>query len=82
MDSQDNILEQEVKQEVIQDAEVPEVTNEEEAQPRKVYETKAEVLRRVQDIAHGEEAPQKDVHIIACRRRITCVKIQNRQIVT
>ena len=53
MDSQDNILEQEVKQEVIQEAEAPEVTNEAEAQPRKVYETKAEVLRRVQDIAHG-----------------------------
>ncbi|SEF39301.1 protein of unknown function [Xylanibacter ruminicola] len=60
MDSQDNILEQEVKQEVIQEAEAPEVTNEAEAQPRKVYETKAEVLRRVQDIAHGEETPQKE----------------------
>ena len=60
MDSQDNILEQEVKQEVSQEAEAPEVVNEEEAQPRKVYETKAEVLRRVQDIAHGDEAPQKD----------------------
>ncbi len=60
MDSQDNILEQEVKQEVSQEVEAPEVVNEEEAQPRKVYETKAEVLRRVQDIAHGEEAPQKE----------------------
>ena len=61
MDSQDNILEQEVKQEVSQEIEAPEVMNEEEeAQPRKVYETKAEVLRRVQDIAHGDEAPQKD----------------------
>ena len=60
MDSQENILEQEVKQEVIQE-ETPEVANENVAeQPRKVYETKAEVLRRVQDIAHGEEAPQKD----------------------
>ena len=29
-------------------------------QPRKVYETKAEVLRRVQDIAHGKETPQKE----------------------
>ena len=29
-------------------------------QPRKVYETKAEVLRRVQDIAHGEDIPQKE----------------------
>ena len=60
MDSQDKILEQEEKQEVSQEVETPEVVNEEEAQPRKVYETKAEVLRRVQDIAHGEEAPQKD----------------------
>ena len=60
MDSQDNILEQEVKQEVSQEAEAPEVVNGNEAQPRKVYETKAEVLRRVQDIAHGEEAPQKE----------------------
>ena len=31
-----------------------------EEQPRKVYETKAEVLARVQDIAHGDEAPQKE----------------------
>ena len=60
MDSQDSILEQEVKQEVSQEAEAPEVVNGNEAQPRKVYETKAEVLRRVQDIAHGEEAPQKE----------------------
>ena len=60
MDSQDIILEQEVKQEVSQEIEAPEVMNEEEVQPRKVYETKAEVLRRVQDIAHGDEAPQKD----------------------
>ncbi len=29
-------------------------------QPRKVYKTKAEVLRRVQVIAHGEEIPQKE----------------------
>ncbi len=60
MDSQENILEQEEKQEVIQEAAAPEVVNEEEAQPRKVYETKAEVLRRVQDIAHGDETPQKE----------------------
>ena len=60
MDSQDKTLEQEVKQEVSQEVEAPEVVNEEEVQPRKVYETKAEVLHRVQDIAHGEEAPQKE----------------------
>ena len=60
MDSQENILEQEEKQVVIQEAAAPEVVNEEEAQPRKVYETKAEVLRRMQDIAHGDESPQKE----------------------
>jgi len=32
----------------------------EEEQPRKVYETKAEILERVREIAHGDEAPQKD----------------------
>ena len=65
MDSQENILQQEETQEVIQEAAVPEVVNEEtvpvaEEQSRKVYETKAEVLKRVQDIAHGEEVPQKE----------------------
>lgn len=75
MDSQDNILQQEETKEVIQETAAPEVVNEEaaapevvneevastaEEQPRKVYETKAEVLKRLQDIAHGDEAPQKD----------------------
>ena len=94
MDSQDNILEQEVKEEVNQEVttpevETPEVTpvaeeeapaveevapaaeevalaSEEEApaaeeeQPRKVYETKKEVLDRIKEIAHGDEAPQKE----------------------
>ena len=70
MDSQDNILEQEVKEEVIQAAEVaPEVetpeaeeteTPAEEEQPQKVYETKKEVIDRIKDIAHGDEAPQKE----------------------
>ena len=58
MDSQDNILQQEETKEVIQEATAPEVVNEEE--PRKVYETKAEVLKRLQDIAHSDETPQKD----------------------
>ena len=35
MDSQDKILDQEVKQEVSQEVEAPEVVNEEEAQPRR-----------------------------------------------
>ena len=94
MDSQDNILEQEVKEEAIQETTVPEVetpevapvaeeealvteevapaaeevalTSEEEApaveeeQPRKVYETKKEVLDRIKEIAHGDENPQKE----------------------
>jgi len=91
MDSQDSILEQEVKEEVIQEAAAPEVETpaaeeqqvpvaeeqapqaeeqapvaeeeapvaEEEA-PRQVYETKTEVLDRIKEIAHGDEAPQKD----------------------
>ena len=58
MDSQDSILEQEVKEEVTQEATAPEVETQE--QPRKVYETKKEVLDRIKDIAHGEEAPQKE----------------------
>ena len=58
MDSQDNILEQEVKEEAIQDTNVPEVETPE--QPRKVYETKKEVLDRIKEIAHGDEAPQKE----------------------
>jgi len=62
MDSQEKTVEE------IQDVTAPEVVNEEESeevasqeeQPRKVYESKAEVLDRVKEIAHGDEAPQKD----------------------
>ena len=39
---------------------VEEGTPAEEEQPRKVYETKKEVLDRIKDIAHGDEAPQKE----------------------
>ena len=48
--------------EVSEDSEVPEVSEESAPQEeeRKVYETKKEVLDRVKEIAHGEEAPQKD----------------------
>ena len=73
MDSQDNILEQEVKEEVNQEMTAPEVETpevapaaEEEApvaeeeQPHKVYETKKEVLDRIKEIAHGDENPQKE----------------------
>ena len=76
MDSQETILEQGKQEEVIQVPEqnntevqevqetvAPEVETVETAQeetPRKVYETKQEVLDRVKEIAHGDEAPQKD----------------------
>ena len=39
---------------------VEEVAPAAEEEPRKVYETKAEVLKRLQDIAHSDETPQKD----------------------
>ena len=32
----------------------------EEEQPKKVYETKAEILERVREIAHGDETPKKE----------------------
>ena len=32
----------------------------EEEQPKKVYETKAEILERVREIAHGDESPKKE----------------------
>ena len=58
MDSQENILETGISEETVnQEATAPEVENVEE---RKVYETKKEVLDRVKEIAHGEDAPQKD----------------------
>ena len=76
MDSQETILEQGKQKEVIQvpeqnntaaeevqEATAPEVETVETAQeemPRKVYETKKEVLDRVKELAHGDEAPQKE----------------------
>ncbi|MBO4719763.1 MAG: DUF349 domain-containing protein [Prevotella sp.] len=76
MDSQDNILQEEVKEEVIQAAAAPEVETPEakepevpeeepvapaeEEQPQKVYETKKEVIDRIKDIAHGDEPLQKE----------------------
>jgi len=63
-------------EEVIQEAQTPEVVNEEaapaqeaaqesappaqEQQPQKVYQTKKEVLDRIKEIAHGDEALQKE----------------------
>ncbi|MBR2229086.1 MAG: DUF349 domain-containing protein [Prevotella sp.] len=53
---------EEVKSEVA--SQLVEETAEEEASqvetPRKVYETKAEILERIRDIAHGDESPQKE----------------------
>ncbi len=53
MDSQENALQEEQN--------VKEVAAESvEATERKQYENKKEVLERIREIAHGEEAPQKD----------------------
>ena len=70
MDSQENALEQGqnevIKEEVnAQAVETPtaesasQVETKEE-QPQKVYATKAEILERVREIAHGDETPQKE----------------------
>ena len=65
MDSQENALElgtnEVVNEEVVSQTveNEPQVETTEEL-PRVVYETKADVLRRLQDIAHGEETPQKE----------------------
>ena len=60
MDSQENIPvvgNEEVKvEDTVQETPVTEEVVEE----RKVYTTKKEVLDRVKEIAHGEEAPQKE----------------------
>jgi len=61
MDSQENILEQGISEETVnQAAEAPEVVTPDPQEEHKVYETKAEVLERVKELAHGEETPQKD----------------------
>ena len=65
MDSQENTLQLGTNEEVVNEAVAsqavetePQVENEEQA--RVVYETKADVLHRLQDIAHSDETPQKD----------------------
>ena len=69
MDSQENTLELGKKEEVVNEEVTSQVETTENSEPaaeqaeemtRVVYETKADVLRRLQDIAHGEEVPQKD----------------------
>ena len=52
----------EVMNEEVASQPVEETAEEEASQvetPRKVYETKAEILERIRDIAHGDESPQK-----------------------
>ena len=65
MDSQENTLELGTNEEVVNEDVAsqavetePQVENEEQA--RVVYETKEDVLRRLQDIAHSDETPQKE----------------------
>ena len=71
MDSQEKALEQ-GQNEVIKEEEVSAQTMEtpaeepasqvetQEVQPQKVYASKEEILERVREIAHGDEAPQKE----------------------
>ena len=66
MDSQENTLELGKNEEVVNEEVLSQVETtvssesaaEEVARP--VYETKTDVLHRLQDIAHGDETPQKD----------------------
>ena len=71
MDSQENALEkgqnEVIKEEEVnaQAVETPAVESAsqvetKEEQPQKVYATKAEILERVREIAHGDETPQKE----------------------
>ena len=73
MDSQENILTTGISEETVnQETIAPEVEtpaaqeapetpeNAEALEERKVYTTKKEVLDRVKEIAHGEEAPEKE----------------------
>ena len=61
MDSQENILEQGNQEVQVEETAVETTDNTPTpVEERKVYTTKKEVLERVKEIAHGEEAPQKD----------------------
>ena len=53
-------VEESVLQVETEEAEVPAEAEAEEELPKKVYETKAEILERVREIAHGDETPKKD----------------------
>ena len=62
MDSQENILEQGNQEVKVEETAVETTTenNVSATEDRKVYTNKKDVLERVKEIAHGEEAPQKD----------------------
>ena len=69
MDSQEKTLELGKNEEVVNEEVTSQVETTENSEPateqaeeltRVVYETKADVLHRLQDIAHSEEVPQKD----------------------
>ena len=65
MDSQENTLQLGTNEEVVNEAVASQAVETEpqveiEEQARVVYETKADVLHRLQDIAHSDETPQKD----------------------
>ena len=62
MDSQEKapIEEQNVEQNAIRPEGQSVASNVEDAPERKQYQTKKEVLERVREIAHGDEAPQKE----------------------
>ena len=60
--SNTEVKSEEVKSEVTSQP-VEEAVEEEASEvetPRKVYETKAEILERIREIAHGDESPQKE----------------------
>lgn len=61
MDSQENALvEEQNVQETAAEQQVEETQEAIEQPERKQYQDKKEVLERIREIAHGEEAPQKD----------------------
>ncbi len=61
MDSQEKILEQGNQEVKVEETAVETTENiASPAEERKIYTTKKEVLDRVKEIAHGEEAPQKE----------------------
>ncbi len=56
--SVEETVEESIPQVETEEAESP--AEAEEEQPKKVYETKAEILERVREIAHGDESPKKE----------------------